>query len=166
MIDDEWLDPHYLYLLMSIFWFIHWVSFLRILFIVETGCSMACQKGKHNHGALWLIMDLHIIIYSIMELHIIRFMKIHNAQFHSWSSTICCYMEPQTICGDPSSTWWSSIIYILWSSMIEMSTEFHNKLGSSIIMIFVFSGTLCDYGKVKRTRAYRLLNHVVFDCKK
>ena len=50
--------------------------------------------------------------------------------------------------------------------MIEMSTEFHNKLGSSIIMIFVFSGTLCDYGKVKRTKAYRLLNYVVFDCKK
>ena len=124
------------------------------------------RREKHNHGALWLIMDLHIIIYSITEHHIIRFMKIHNAQFHSWSSTICCYMEPQTICGDPSSTWWSSIIYILWSSMIEMSTDFHNKLGSSIIMIFVFSGTLCDYGKVKRTRAYRLLNHVVFDCKK
>ena len=57
-------------------------------------------------------------------------------------------------------------IHTIWSSMIEMSTEFHNKLGSSIIMIFVFSGTLCDYGKVKRTKAYRLLNHVVFDCKK
>ena len=50
--------------------------------------------------------------------------------------------------------------------MIEMSTEFHNKLGSSIITIFAFSGTLCDYGKVKGTEAYRLLNHVVFDCKK
>ena len=36
--------------------------------------------------------------------------------------------------------------------MIEMSTEFHNKLGSSIIMIFVFSGTLCDYGKLKGQR--------------
>ena len=115
--------------------------------------------GLHNYDN-WIYGD------RIMELHIIRFMKIHNAQFHSWSSTICCYMELQTICGDPSSTWWSSIIYILWSSMIEMSTEFHNKLGSSIIMIFVFSGTLCDYGKVKRTRAYRLLNHVVFNCKK
>ena len=57
-------------------------------------------------------------------------------------------------------------IHIIWSSMIEMSTEFHNKLGSSIIMIFVFSDTLCDYGKVKRTEAYRLSNHVVFDCKK
>ena len=41
---------------------------------------------------------------------------------------------------------------LLLSSMIEMSTEFHNKLGSSIIMIFVFSGTLCDYGKVKGQR--------------
>ena len=47
-------------------------------------------------------------------------------------------------------------IGLLWSSMIEMSTEFHNKLGSSMIMIFVFSGTLCDYGEVKRTNAYRL----------
>ena len=50
--------------------------------------------------------------------------------------------------------------------MFEMSTKFHDKLGSFIIMIFVFSGKLCDYGKVKRTKAYRLLNHVVFDCKK
>ena len=40
-------------------------------------------------------------------------------------------MELHTICGDPSSAWWSSII-LLWSSMIEMSTEFHNKLGSSV----------------------------------
>ena len=50
--------------------------------------------------------------------------------------------------------------------MIEMSAEFHNKLGSSIIMIFVLSDTLCDNGKDIRTKAYRLLNHVVFDCKK
>ena len=56
---------------------------------------------------------------------------------------------------------------ILWSSMIEMSTEFHNLI-SSMIMIFRFSGTPCDYGKVKRTKTYRrfVLNHVVFDCEK
>ena len=150
MIDDEWLDPHYLHLLMSIFCsFINWVSFLRILFIVivRTGCSMACQKGKTqswsfmiNHGSPQFIMDLHrwfmnfrnwimglhnwIYGDRIMEFHIIRFMKIHNAQFHSRSFTICCYMELQTICGDPSSTWWSSIIYILRSSMIECRRSF------------------------------------------
>ena len=58
-------------------------------------------------------------------------------------------MELQTICG-------RSIIHMMKLHNIHtmelydwMSTEFHNKLGSSIIMIFVFSDTLCDYGKVK-----------------
>ena len=33
-------------------------------------------------------------------------------------------------------------------------------------MSFVPSGTPCDYAKVKRTKAYRLFKHVVFDGKK
>ena len=147
------------------------------------------RMEKHNHGALWLIMDLHNSLWistddlwiSIIEFwaSIIGFMEIHYSNygapyhsiyedppFDSWSSTIYSY-------GALNDLWRSIIhmmklhdIHIIWSSMIEMSTEFHNKYGSSIIMIFVFSDTLCDYGKVKRTEAYRLLNHVVFDCKK
>ena len=146
------------------------------------------KREKYNHGALWLITDLHNswwisiddLWISVIELwaSIIGFMEIElwsSISFDLWRSIThnsihgalqFAVMELQTIWGDPSSTWRSSIIYMLWSSMIEISTEFHNKLGSSIIMIFVFSGTLCDYGKVKRTKAYRLLNHVAFDCKK
>ena len=86
------------------------------------------RREKHNHGALWLIMVLHnslwipiddlwisIIelwtsIIGLMEIHdskygapkIIRFMKIHNPQFDSWSSTICCYGAPNDL--------WRSII--------------------------------------------------------
>ena len=133
------------------------------------------RREKHIHGALWIIMDIHNSLWisidalwiSVIELlaSIIGFMEIElwsSISFDLWRSVThnsihgalqFAVMELHTICGDPSSTWWSSIIYTIWSSMIEMSTEFHNKLGSSIIMIFVFSGTLCDYGEVKRTNA-------------
>ena len=124
----------------------HFYTFYSSLSL-EQAVVWRARRAKHNHGALWLIMDLHNSLWisidylwisvieswasiiwfmgdRIMELHIIRFMKIQNAQFHSWSFTICCYMELQTICGDTSSTWWSSIIYILWSSMIECRRSF------------------------------------------
>ena len=116
------------------------------------------RREKHNHGALWLIMDLHNSSWisiddlwiSVIELwaSIIGFIN-GDSWFELWSSISFdlwrsithnsihgalqfAVVELQTICGDPSSTWWSSIIYIglLWSSMIEMSTEFHNKLGT------------------------------------
>ena len=190
-----YLPAHVYY--MSIFCsFINWVSFYAFYSSLSLKQAVVCRarREKHNHGALWLIMDLHNSSWisiddlwiSVIELwaSIIGFINGYS-WFELWSSISFdlwrsithnsiqgalqfAVMELPTICGDPSSTRWSSIIYIglLWSSMIEMSTEFHNKLGSSIIMIFVFSGTLCDYGKVKRTKTYRLLNHVVFDCKK
>ena len=103
--------------------------------------------GLHN----WIYGDSWFELWSSISFDLWRSI-IHNSIHGALQFAV---MELQTICGDPSSTWWSSIIYILWSSMIEMSTEFHNKLGSSIIMIFVFSGTLCDYGQVKRTKALK-----------
>ena len=111
--------------------------------------------GLHN----WIYGDSWFELWSSTSFDIWRSIT-HNSIHGALQFAV---MELQTICGDPSSTWWSSIIYIglLWSSMIEMSTEFHNKFCSSIIMIFVFSGTLRDYGKVKKTKAYRLLNQVL-----
>ena len=114
--------------------------------------------GLHN----WIYGDSWFELWSSILFDLWRSIT-HNSIHGALQFAV---MELQTICGDLSSTWWSSITYILWRTMIEMSTEFHNKLGSSIIMIFVLSGTLCDNGKVIRTKAYRLLNHVVFDCKK
>ena len=75
------------------------------------------KREKHNHGALWLFTDLHNSLWisiddfrnwimglhncfygdRIVELHIIRFMKINNPQFDSWSSTICCYGAPNNL---------------------------------------------------------------------
>ena len=131
-----YLPTHVYY--MSIFCsFINWVSFLRILFIVVWRARME----KHNHGALWLIMDLHNSLWistddlwiSIIELwaSIIGFMEIHYSNYWSsisfdlWRSIIhhsihgalqFTVMELWMICGDPSSTWWSSIIYILYGA--------------------------------------------------
>ena len=103
------------------------------------------RRGKHNHGALWLIMDLHNSSWISKDDLWIRnwIMGLHNwiygdSWFELWSSISFdlwrsithnsihgalqfAVMELQIICGDPSSTWWSSIIYIglLWSSMIR-----------------------------------------------
>ena len=75
------------------------------------------KREKHNHGALWLFTDLHNSLWisiddfrnwimglhncfygdRIVDLHIIRFMKINNPQFDSWSSTICCYGAPNNL---------------------------------------------------------------------
>ena len=149
----------------------HFYAFYSLLSLKQA-VEWRTRREKHNHRPLWLIMDLHnsswISIDDLWISVIELWAHLHNwiygdswielwssISFDLWRSIThnsihgtlqFAVMELQTICGDPSSTWWSSIIYIglLWSSMIEMSTEFHNKLGSSIIMIFVFSGTLCD----------------------
>ena len=105
VIDDEWLDPHYLSTYSCILYvhfcsFINWVSFLRILFIVlslNQAVVWRARREKHNHGALWLIMDLHNSSWisiddmwiSVIELwaSIIGFMEIHDwnygAPYHS-----------------------------------------------------------------------------------
>ena len=111
------LDPHYLYLLMSIFCsFINWVSFLRILFIVivKTGCSMACQRAKHNHGAFWLIMDLHNSLWISKD-------DLWISVIELWASII----------GFMGIELWSSISFDLWRSITHNSI--HGALQFAVI---------------------------------
>ena len=150
MIDDEWLDPHYLYLLMSIFCsFINWVSFYAFYssLSLEQAVVWRTRRAKHNHGALWLIMDLLNSLWisiddlwiSVIELwaSIIGFMEIElwsSISFDLWGSIthnsihgalrFAVIWSSKQFVGDPSSTWWSSIIYILWSSVIECRRSF------------------------------------------
>ena len=139
----NWVDPYCLYLLMSIFVHskieFHFYAFYSSLSLKQAVVWRA-KREKHNHGAQWLIMELHNSLWIsiddlwifVIELwaSIIGFMEIESwspISFDLWRSIThnsihgaqqFAVMELQTICGDPSSTWWNFIINILWSSMI------------------------------------------------
>ena len=147
MIDDEWLDPHYsstYSCILYVHFFVH--SLIEFHFYASLSLKQAvvwrARRGKHNHGALWLVMDLHNSSWISIDDFRNWIMGLHNwiygdSWFELWSSISFdlwwsithnsihwalqfAVMELQTICGDPSSTWWSAIIYNVHRPTMEL----------------------------------------------
>ena len=112
----------------------HFYAFYSSLSLKQA-VAWRARRGKHNHGALWLIMDLHrwfvnfrnwIIalhtwIYgdSWFELWSSISFDLWRSQFDSWSSTICCYGAPNNL--------WGSIIHMMKLHNIHRPTlELHD----------------------------------------